>query len=120
MLVLRAAGVCRMRVVVAVCMHTMAAIVLTRDCAACLSGCAADGLHAHLGLQYPIYATQFHPEKNAFEWASFLRIPHSEAAIEVGQETANFFVSQARRSRHAAVSVCVLCVCVLCASCWQQ
>jgi hypothetical protein len=54
-------------------------------------------------VQYPVYATQWHPEKNAFEWASFLRIPHSPEGIEVTQEMANFFVSEARRSNHAAV-----------------
>lgn len=51
-----------------------------------------------------MYATQWHPEKNAFEWASFLRIPHSPEGIEVTQEMANFFVSEARKSNHAAVS----------------
>jgi hypothetical protein len=53
--------------------------------------------------QYPVYATQWHPEKNAFEWASFLRIPHSPEGIEVTQEMANFFVSEARKSQHALV-----------------
>lgn len=62
---------------------------------ACLSPAAC--------LQYPVYATQWHPEKNAFEWASFLRIPHSPEGIEVTQEMANFFVSEARKSKHAAV-----------------
>lgn len=57
--------------------------------------------------QYPVYATQWHPEKNAFEWASFLRIPHSPEGIEVTQEMANFFVGEARKSSHAAVSVCL-------------
>jgi gamma-glutamyl hydrolase len=52
--------------------------------------------------QYPVYATQWHPEKNAFEWASFLRIPHSPEGIEVTQEMANFFVGEARKSSHAA------------------
>lgn len=55
--------------------------------------------------QYPVYATQWHPEKNAFEWASFLRIPHSPEGIEVTQEMANFFVSEARKSSHAAVGI---------------
>jgi gamma-glutamyl hydrolase len=50
-----------------------------------------------------VYATQWHPEKNAFEWASFLRIPHSPEGIEVTQEMANFFVSEARKSKHALV-----------------
>jgi hypothetical protein len=56
-----------------------------------------------LNLQYPVYATQWHPEKNAFEWPTFLHIPHSPDAIEVSQEVANFFISEARRNTHAAV-----------------
>ncbi len=63
---------------------------------------------AALSVQYPVYATQWHPEKNAFEWASFLRIPHSPDAIEVTQEFANFFVSGARKSSHAAVRATAL------------
>jgi gamma-glutamyl hydrolase len=54
-------------------------------------------------LQYPITATQWHPEKNAFEWVTYLHIPHSPDAIEVTQEVANFFVSEARKNTHAAV-----------------
>lgn len=51
---------------------------------------------------YPVYATQWHPEKNAYEWTSSLSIPHSPDAVEVAQEAANFFVGEARRSAHAA------------------
>lgn len=51
---------------------------------------------------YPVYATQWHPEKNAYEWTSSLKIPHSPDAVEVTQEAANFFVGEARRSAHAA------------------
>eukprot|EP00882_Tetradesmus_deserticola_P012072 GHRQ01012787.1.p1 GENE.GHRQ01012787.1~~GHRQ01012787.1.p1 ORF type:complete len:335 (+),score=143.27 GHRQ01012787.1:127-1131(+) len=54
--------------------------------------------------RYPITATQWHPEKNAFEWVTSLHIPHSTDAIEVTQEVANFFVSEARKNTHAAVS----------------
>ncbi|KAF5730748.1 putative Gamma-glutamyl hydrolase precursor [Tripterygium wilfordii] len=46
---------------------------------------------------YPVTAFQFHPEKNAFEWGSSM-IPHSEDAIQVTQQAANFFISQARKS----------------------
>ena len=53
---------------------------------------------------YPITATQWHPEKNAFEWARFLHIPHSPDAVEMSQEVANFFISEARKNKHAAVS----------------
>ena len=54
---------------------------------------------------YPVTATQWHPEKNAFEWARFLHIPHAPDAVEMSQEVANFFVGEARKNRHAAVSV---------------
>jgi gamma-glutamyl hydrolase len=33
--------------------------------------------------KYPYTATQWHPEKNAFEWGDKLHIPHSRGAIEV-------------------------------------
>lgn len=46
---------------------------------------------------YPVAATQWHPEKNAFEWG-FKRIPHSEDAIQVTQNVANYFVSESRKS----------------------
>lgn len=46
---------------------------------------------------YPVTAPQWHPEKNAFEWASNM-IPHSEDAIQVTQNVANFLVSEARKS----------------------
>lgn len=42
-----------------------------------------------------------HPEKNAFEWAPDLSIPHHPDAVEVTQEVGNFVVGAARRSRHA-------------------
>lgn len=51
---------------------------------------------------YPISASQWHPEKNAYEWPTSLHIPHSPDAVEMGQEVANYFVSQARRNRHSA------------------
>lgn len=58
-----------------------------------------------LWLQYPIIALQWHPEKNAFEWNTRLHIPHSPDAVEVTQEVANYFVSQARKNAHAAVRI---------------
>ncbi|KAI7836202.1 hypothetical protein COHA_009927 [Chlorella ohadii] len=54
--------------------------------------------------KYPISATQWHPEKNAFEWTPDKDIPHHPDAIEVTQEVANFFVSEARRNFHAPAS----------------
>jgi gamma-glutamyl hydrolase len=54
---------------------------------------------------YPIYGTQWHPEKNTFEWGKTNGIPneainHSPSAIAVAQYTADFFVQQARKSSH--------------------
>ena len=55
----------------------------------------------------PIWATQFHPEKNIFEQGetgaglAFEAISHSIAAVAVSQYMANFFVQQVRGSRHS-------------------
>ncbi|KAH7686292.1 Peptidase C26 gamma-glutamyl hydrolase protein [Dioscorea alata] len=46
---------------------------------------------------YPVIAFQWHPEKNAFDWGSN-EIPHSEDAVRVTQNTANYFISEARKS----------------------
>eukprot|EP01059_Diplonema_ambulator_P018031 TRINITY_DN3019_c1_g1_i1.p1 TRINITY_DN3019_c1_g1~~TRINITY_DN3019_c1_g1_i1.p1 ORF type:complete len:315 (+),score=37.97 TRINITY_DN3019_c1_g1_i1:527-1471(+) len=59
---------------------------------------------------YPIYATQWHPERNAFEWAvqNFNAslplepaINHGPAAIKTTSFLAEFLVSEARKSKHA-------------------
>ncbi|XP_042039105.1 gamma-glutamyl hydrolase 1-like [Salvia splendens] len=47
--------------------------------------------------RYPVTGVQFHPEKNAFEWG-LSGIPHSEDAIQVSQQIANFLVREARMS----------------------
>ena len=52
------------------------------------------------GIDYPIYGTQFHPERNAFEWDPAEPINHSPQAIECVQDLANFFVDEARKSLH--------------------
>lgn len=49
---------------------------------------------------YPFYGTQWHPEKNSFEWTSREAINHSKEAVLVTQYMANFFVNQARLSGH--------------------
>lgn len=50
---------------------------------------------------YPIWASQFHPEKNAYEWTrKYSNIPHFPAAIKSAAFFADFFVQQARRSSH--------------------
>jgi gamma-glutamyl hydrolase len=53
--------------------------------------------------QYPFYGTQWHPEKNNFEWsenADYSNIPHSPNAILASQATARFLLDEARKSRH--------------------
>ncbi|XP_034416594.1 gamma-glutamyl hydrolase-like [Cyclopterus lumpus] len=48
---------------------------------------------------YPIYGTQWHPEKNAFEWRKPY-IPHSPSAIKTSFYIADFFVNEAKKSFH--------------------
>jgi len=62
----------------------------------------------------PVWATQFHPEKNIFEqsrdccspmasddgWWPFEAIEHTRAAVAVSQYFANFFVGACRASTH--------------------
>lgn len=43
----------------------------------------------------PFYGTQWHPEKNSYEW-KFSSIPHTRAAIHAAQYVANHFIEQAR------------------------
>ncbi|KAK3262404.1 hypothetical protein CYMTET_28737 [Cymbomonas tetramitiformis] len=50
-------------------------------------------------LRVPFSGTQWHPEKNAFEW-KMAAIPHSVPAVMVTQLVANRFVESARRSFH--------------------
>lgn len=47
------------------------------------------------GIKYPVFATQWHPEKPQFEWVNEV-INHSNEATEAMQYIANFLVSQAR------------------------
>jgi gamma-glutamyl hydrolase len=48
----------------------------------------------------PIYASQFHPEKNGFEWTTYENIPHTQNAIYFMQYLGNFFVDEARQSKN--------------------
>ncbi|KAM8731594.1 gamma-glutamyl hydrolase [Acanthopagrus schlegelii] len=48
---------------------------------------------------YPIYGTQWHPEKNAFEWTKPY-IPHSPSAVRITFYMAQFFVNEARKNMH--------------------
>ena len=48
--------------------------------------------------KYPIYAIQFHPEKNLHTWKYNSNVPHSLNAIELAQYFGNFFVNEARKN----------------------
>uniref|UniRef100_A0A673CV96 folate gamma-glutamyl hydrolase n=1 Tax=Sphaeramia orbicularis TaxID=375764 RepID=A0A673CV96_9TELE len=48
---------------------------------------------------YPIYGTQWHPEKNAFEWLKSY-YSHSRSAVKTTFYMAEFFVNEARKSFH--------------------
>lgn len=50
--------------------------------------------------QYPIIATQWHPEKNSFEWTRKLDIPHSPEAVDVTLAVARHLGNMARRNFH--------------------
>ena len=54
-----------------------------------------------VAMQYPVTATQWHPEKNAFEYARHLDIPHDKDAIAVTQAVANFVVDEVRSCKCA-------------------
>lgn len=49
---------------------------------------------------YPFYGTQWHPEKNAYEWMKPF-IDHSPNGIKLTFYMANFFVGEARKNFHA-------------------
>lgn len=52
---------------------------------------------------YPFVGTQFHPEKNIFEWAlnTVKNIPHSRHAVAVSLYFSTYFVNLARQSKHS-------------------
>eukprot|EP00795_Rhopilema_esculentum_P017439 gene17439-9042_t len=52
------------------------------------------------GKELPFYGTQWHPEKNAFEWSKQRNIAHSKDAVKAAQYVADFFVNEARKSKH--------------------
>ena len=54
--------------------------------------------------EYPVTATQFHPEKNAFEWVTTEDINHSAYGVMLMQTITNFLVSEARQSSHRPAS----------------
>lgn len=48
---------------------------------------------------YPIYATQYHPEKNLYDFLN-PRIPHSRRAQQFTEDLAFFFVKECRKNHH--------------------
>merc|ERR1712232_143116 len=59
--------------------------------------------------EYPFTGTQWHPEKNAYEWGGVgtmgeTAIPHGDHATQVTQYMANNLVKRARRNFHAFAS----------------
>ncbi|KNC47455.1 gamma-glutamyl hydrolase [Thecamonas trahens ATCC 50062] len=50
------------------------------------------------GKTMPVYGTQYHPERPAYEFNPILNLNHSIAGIEAMQYLANNFVTEARRS----------------------
>ena len=50
---------------------------------------------------YPVYGTQYHPERPMFEWAGGeLGIDHGAHAVAASQWHANFLVAEARKNSH--------------------
>ena len=51
------------------------------------------------GHVYPMWGTQWDPEKVSFEWDNELAIPHSSSAIRINMYPATFFVDQMEREQ---------------------
>jgi len=53
--------------------------------------------------KYPIYAIQWHAEKNQYEWSTTENIPHSAEAVQLGQYMGNFFISQGNNNYNVSM-----------------
>ena len=49
-------------------------------------------------IRYPIYGSQFHPEKNIYEWWTGETIPHTFHSVAVATYFTNFFISESRKN----------------------
>merc|ERR1711924_362021 len=58
--------------------------------------------------RYPILATQWHPERNQFEWSVVNNISHTAAAVAANSWMALRFVDEARRNVRAR-GMCSFC-----------
>ena len=52
------------------------------------------------GKSIPIFGTQFHPEKDTYEWSTNESIPHQRNGIRFQQYFANLLVNQSRLNNH--------------------
>ena len=52
----------------------------------------------------PVYGTQFHPEKPAYEWTASYNIPHSYHAVVANMALSRFLVNEARKNARAFAS----------------
>jgi len=53
------------------------------------------------GIHMPVYATQFHYEKNTYEWDKYDDMPQNRTyAVKVQQQITNVFVNQTRKCNH--------------------
>jgi len=52
------------------------------------------------GKFYPIYGTQWHPEKPIYEWWEQEVICHTDESVKANQYMANFFLREARKNNH--------------------
>jgi len=48
---------------------------------------------------FPIYGTQWHPEKNNFEFHPDLHVAHNKAGVDTSLYMASFFVNEARKNK---------------------
>ncbi|XP_033725631.1 gamma-glutamyl hydrolase-like [Pecten maximus] len=51
-------------------------------------------------VRYPFYGVQFHPEKNVYNWDLHFTNNHDADAIQVAHYFSDFFLVEARKSRH--------------------
>lgn len=59
---------------------------------------------AYEGIEYPIFGTQFHPEKLAFEWMPQVKAPHYTDAMDLARRMAHTFVNEARKNNRKFIS----------------
>jgi gamma-glutamyl hydrolase len=53
------------------------------------------------GKELPFYATQWHPERNQFDWGPKEGLNKSPEALHAMQDLANFYVSETRKNFHS-------------------